>query len=72
LLGTVGSDAHSRPEYGRALATLKPFGDAASFLESLRIAGSIQRYSSWVVHFNSTTAKWSRKLGLRVRQSPGG
>jgi predicted metal-dependent phosphoesterase TrpH len=72
LLGTVGSDAHSRVEYGRALQEMQPFDDAEGFVESLRAASTVQRYSSWWVHVNSKTAKWSKKLGLRERLWEGG
>lgn len=72
LTGTVGSDAHSRIEYGRALAQMQPFEGAADFLMALRAAQHLNRYSSWFVHLNSKTAKWSKKLGLRPRQWEGG
>ena len=72
LTATVGSDAHSRIEYGRALNQMQPFEGASDFLLSLRAAQQINRYSSWFVHLNSSTAKWSRKLGLRSRQWKGG
>ncbi len=72
LTGTVGSDAHSRIEYGRALAQMQPFEGASDFLMSLRAAQHLNRYSSRFVHLNSTTAKWSKKLGLRGRKWEGG
>ncbi len=72
LTGTVGSDAHTRIEYGRALNKMQPFEGASDFLLSLRQAQQINRYSSWFVHFNSKTAKWSKKLGLVPRQWEGG
>ncbi|HVU14188.1 MAG TPA: PHP-associated domain-containing protein [Phototrophicaceae bacterium] len=74
LIGTVGSDAHTRIEYGRALNRMQPFEGAADFLYALRAsqAQQLQRYSSWLVHFNSKTAKWSKKLGLVPRQWEGG
>lgn len=72
LTGTVGSDAHSRIEYGRALAQMQPFEGASDFLMALRAAQYLNRYSSWFVHLNSKTAKWSKKLGLRARQWEGG
>jgi predicted metal-dependent phosphoesterase TrpH len=72
LTGTVGSDAHSRIEYGRALNRMQPFEGASDFLLSLRAAQQLNRYSSWFVHLNSSTAKWSRKLGLRARKWEGG
>ncbi len=72
LTGTVGSDAHTRAEYGRALVRMQPFEGASDFLLSLRAAQHVNRYSAWWVHFNSKTAKWSKKLGLRARQWDGG
>lgn len=72
LVGTIGSDAHSRVEYGRALARMQPFEGAADFLASLREADFIERYSSVLVHLHSKTAKWSKKLGLRPRLWEGG
>lgn len=72
LLGTIGSDAHSRVEYGRALARMQPFEGPSDFLASLREADFVRRYSSWLVHVHSKTAKWSKKLGLRPRLWEGG
>ncbi len=67
LRGTAGSDAHSAPEYGRAHLLMQPFTDAASFLDALRTAQVIDRYSSPLVHLNSKTAKWGKKLGIYRR-----
>ncbi len=72
LTGTVGSDAHSRIEYGRAVVQMQPFEGASDFLLALRAAQHLNRYSSWFVHLNSKTAKWSKKLGFRSRQWEGG
>ena len=74
LIGTVGSDAHTRVEYGRALNRMQPFEGASDFLYSLRESQQrqLQRYSAQYVHFNSTTAKWLKKLGLFPRQWEGG
>ncbi len=72
LTGTVGSDAHSRIEYGRALVQMQPFEGASDFLLSLKVAQHVNRYSSWFVHLNSKTAKWSKKLGFHPRQWEGG
>jgi predicted metal-dependent phosphoesterase TrpH len=72
LLGTIGSDAHSRVEYGRALARMQPFEGPSDFLASLRQADFVERYSSVLVHLHSKTAKWSKKLGLRQRLWEGG
>jgi predicted metal-dependent phosphoesterase TrpH len=72
LLGTVGSDAHSRMEYGKAIAVIPHFHDAASFISALSHASYDTHYSSKLVHANSSTAKWSRKLKLRHRLWDGG
>lgn len=72
LAGTVGSDAHCRVEYGRAVMELEPFHDAPTFLAALKQAQHTDRYSSWFVHLNSKTAKWSKKIGLRRKLWDGG
>ncbi len=58
LLGTVGSDAHTTFELGRALLVLPNFHDASSLKESLKQAQSITRMSSPWVHFASRYASW--------------
>ena len=69
LPGSVGSDAHSGPEYGRTLQLMRPFAqDPKDFLDALRSAGQLCRLSSPLVHFNSTAAKWVKRLGLRGRK----
>ena len=66
IAGSVGSDAHWGPEYGRALQLMRPFSDdPQDFLEALRSADRLCRASSPLVHFSSTAAKWARRLGLR-------
>ena len=72
LRGTVGSDAHSRTEYGQALMVMRPFTTPQDFVSALETANSVQNYSSPLVHMHSSTAKWSRKLGLRPRLWSGG
>lgn len=73
LIGTVGSDAHIRPEYGRAMTVMRPFGnDPEDFLDALRTADYIKRLSGHYVHFGSTTAKWAKKLGFVARKWEGG
>lgn len=65
--GSVGSDAHWGPEYGRALQLMRPFGDdPQDFLDALRSADRLCRESSPLVHFSSTAAKWVRRLGFRA------
>ncbi len=70
--GTAGSDAHTAIEYGRARLRLRPFDDAESFIDALADAEVVPRYSPRFVHFGSKAAKWSKKLGLKPRQWPGG
>lgn len=72
LRGTVGSDAHSRVEYGQATLRMPHFTTPAEFLAALEAGVPNARYSSSFVHLNSTTAKWRRKLGLNKRMWPGG
>lgn len=73
LPGTIGSDAHTRAEYGQAFARIRPFADdPEDFLAALREADYAQQLSGPLVHVGSTVAKWSRKLGLQPRMWPGG
>jgi predicted metal-dependent phosphoesterase TrpH len=73
LIGTAGSDAHTRPEYGQAVTLLRPFANTPQdFLAALQTASFEGRLSSQMVHLGSTAAKWMKKLGLRKRQWPGG
>ena len=74
LIGTVGSDAHSRLEYGQALMHMQPFEGASDFLASLHASQGNAKlnYSHPIVHVHSKTAKWSRKLGFRPRLWAGG
>jgi predicted metal-dependent phosphoesterase TrpH len=62
LLETVGSDAHTLKEVGRASLNMPPFTDAASFLESLRFARRHTRLSSWFVHLSSRYAALFKRL----------
>lgn len=73
LIGTAGSDAHTRPEYGRAMTVMRPFeNDPEDFLGALQTAQHIKRLSRHYVHFGSTAAKWAKKLGLKPRLWAGG
>lgn len=64
--GSVGSDAHWGPEYGRALLLMRPFADdPQDFRDALGSADRLCRASSSLVHFSSTAAKLARRLGLR-------
>lgn len=73
VLGTAGSDSHTKPEYGTALTLMRPFeDDPEDFLDALRSAEYVKRLSSPFVHVGSKTAKWSKKLGLKPRMWEGG
>ncbi len=62
LLETVGSDAHSLWEVGRATMQMSMFNDAASFRESLKTALQFTRLSPAVVHLFSRYAVFYKKL----------
>jgi predicted metal-dependent phosphoesterase TrpH len=64
-LKTVGSDAHSGRELGRATIEIAPFDSVESFRQNLAQAKFHTKLSSPLIHFASTYAKWMRKLGLR-------
>ncbi len=73
LTGTVGSDAHIRPEYGQSMMVMRPFeNDPEDFRDALQTATAIKRLSGQYVHAGSTLAKWSKKLGLQKRMWSGG
>lgn len=61
LLATVGSDAHSYYEVGRASMVLPPFSDAKQFLAGLKIARLQTRLSPFYVHFFSRFAVFSQR-----------
>jgi hypothetical protein len=62
LLATVGSDAHSLMEVGRATLSMPSFDDPASFLAALGKAHPHTRRSSILVHLISTYGKLVTKL----------
>ncbi|RMF30534.1 MAG: PHP domain-containing protein [Chloroflexi bacterium] len=64
-LQTVGSDAHTTRELGRALIEVPPFDGPESFKAALAQARLHTRLSSPFIHFASTYAKWVKRLGLR-------
>jgi predicted metal-dependent phosphoesterase TrpH len=69
-LKTVGSDAHLPLEYGRATVQMGPFTSSANgFREALRTAALTGGRSSFLVHFGSTFAKWSKRLLPSLRSS---
>lgn len=62
LSGTVGSDAHSTFEIGRAAMLLPEFKDAKSLREVISQAKFETRLSSPFVHFTSRYAVWYKKV----------
>lgn len=61
LPGTAGSDAHSRPEYGRAYLDIAPFASRDDFVANLATAVVGGRLSHFYVHWLSTVAKRRKK-----------
>jgi hypothetical protein len=62
LAGTVGSDAHTLVELGRALQILPDFSDAASLRASLSAARYMTKLSSPLIHLSSRWAVWVKRL----------
>jgi predicted metal-dependent phosphoesterase TrpH len=63
-LKTVGSDAHTAREIGRATVEMAPFDSVETFGTHLASAHFRTTLSSAWIHFASTYAKWVRRLGL--------
>lgn len=61
LNGTVGSDAHTLRELGRAVLILPEFHDADSLRRAMPLAQSQTRLSSPFIHFTSRWAVWRKK-----------
>ena len=64
-LKTVGSDAHTAREMGRATIEIEPFDAVETFRANLATARVHTSLSSVWIHFASTYAKWVRRLGLK-------
>ncbi|MDF1520195.1 MAG: PHP domain-containing protein [Brevefilum sp.] len=62
LLETVGSDAHTLRELGRATLRMPDFSDAESFRAGLRQAEKITQHSPIFIHFYSRFAKLIKKF----------
>jgi predicted metal-dependent phosphoesterase TrpH len=62
LLGTVGSDAHSLGEIGKATLNLPDFKDAASLKQALTLSEPHVHLSPPWVHFYSRYAAWRRRF----------
>ena len=58
-----GSDAHTRPEFGRAVLVTQPFANNAHGLRAALVnAHRQEQLSPFTVHFASTYAKWAKRL----------
>ena len=66
LLGTVGSDAHSVRELGRAVLFLPEFHDAEGLRNALPQADSRTILSSPFIHITSRWAVWYKKLWRQI------
>jgi len=66
LAGTVGSDAHTLSEVGRATMILPPFNDAEGLRRVIRQARQDVKLSPFWVHFGSTFARlYKQAFGIR-------
>ncbi len=65
LAGTVGSDAHTLAEVGRATLSLPAFEDSDSFRTALRDAEQNNRLSAPWIHFSSRYAVWFKRWRRR-------
>jgi hypothetical protein len=61
LPGTVGSDAHTTFELGKATQRLAPFENAAGLKRSLQQATASVSLSSPLVHLSSRYASWRKR-----------
>ena len=62
LRGTVGSDAHSLVEVGRATQLVHPFFDAESMRQSFLNPEYVKYTSSPLVRFTSTNARMLKRI----------
>jgi predicted metal-dependent phosphoesterase TrpH len=62
LAGSVGSDAHSLRELGRARLIVDRADTAAELIEGFRNGSPITQLSSPAIHLTSTYAKWRKRL----------
>lgn len=69
LVGTVGSDAHTTLELGRATLTVEKFTGAAELRQVLRAGVAQVRLSSPLIHF---TSRWAVTVKRLRRPRPAG
>jgi len=70
LAGTVGSDAHTTMELGRATLTVEEFTDADGLRRVIRPGVENVRLSSPFIHLTSRYAVTIKELGLAGRLNP--
>jgi predicted metal-dependent phosphoesterase TrpH len=70
LAGTVGSDAHSTMELGRATLTVEEFTDADGLRRVVRSGVENIRLSSPLIHLTSRYASIMKSLGLANKFEP--
>jgi hypothetical protein len=69
IVGTVGSDAHSHRELGRATHRLPAAATATELVAGLAAGEWVTRLSSPAIHFTSRFAKtWKRLARLAGRE----
>ncbi len=68
MLETVGSDAHSLWEVGRATLMMPKFQDAGTFKSALRHAEKTTKLSPPFVHLFSRLAIWSKRIEVLYRE----
>jgi len=62
LRGTIGSDAHTLVEVGRATQLIAPFTDAESMKRSFLEPEYLKKSSSPLIRISSTSARIAKKL----------
>lgn len=62
LRGTIGSDAHTLVEVGRATQLIPPFTDSESMKQSFLEPEYLTKSSSPMIRFSSTSAKIAKKI----------
>jgi predicted metal-dependent phosphoesterase TrpH len=62
LVGTVGSDAHTAMELGRAVQVVPDFSDAEGLRAAIKAARYETQLSSPLIHFSSRYAVWRKAL----------
>jgi predicted metal-dependent phosphoesterase TrpH len=65
-LGTVGSDAHSQRELGRAVLKMPRAGSPAELIAGFGAGERVTRLSSPAIHFTSRWAKLRKRLARRA------